>query len=128
MSAGSSTDARSPAAQYWLPPESARERRLTQELQRQNVGEGGWLESTGQRLRGRWDSVWSGTWASKAQASAQPPGASAPEPWKGWTQRSAVDAREWVQSLDTAPMIGDAKHLWYCHGRPVVADLPGFTQ
>lgn len=124
MSAGSSTGTRSPAARYWLPPESAQERRITQELQRQAGGEGGWLESANQRLRKRWDSVFTGTWVSQAHASAQPRGAGVPDPWKGWERRSALDARGWIQSLDTTPMIGDAKHVWYCHGRPVVATLP----
>ena len=127
MSAGSSTDPRSPAAQYWLPPESAQERRLTQELQRSSTGAAGWLETARQRLRDRWDAVWAGTWAPQAQTSAQPSGAGGSDTWWGWTRRSAVAAREWIQALDTTPMVGDAKHLWFCHGRPVVATSPGLA-
>lgn len=122
MSAGSSTDGRSPAAQFWLPPEGAKDRQTTQDLQRQATGTDGWLASTYQRLKSRWDSVWSESWTSRAEASAQPPGAE-PEPWHGWVRRTAIEAREWIQSLDTTVMMGDSKHVWYSHGRPVVASL-----
>jgi hypothetical protein len=47
-----------------------------------------------------------------AAASAQPHGA---------TWRTVAAARRWVQSLDSGPSFGEAKHLWYLAGRPVMA-------
>ena len=52
------------------------------------------------------------TAASSADASAQP---------RGTTWRKVAAARRWVQSLDSGPSFGEAKHLWYVGGRPVMA-------
>lgn len=43
-----------------------------------------------------------------------------------WTYRRVVDARKWVQQLDTHPSFGDSRFLWYVLGRPVMAS-PSFV-
>jgi hypothetical protein len=112
---------RSPGLAHWLPAETVAEREQTAAVQRTAVGQGGWLEATGARFKERWDSVWAERWQTRASASAQPRDAPPPDPWHGWVLRSATEAREWVQAKDTVPMLGDCKHVWYSHGRPVVA-------
>lgn len=127
--AGSSSDAppqgeqpalRSRSLRDWLPAETAAQRAQTAAVQRHAVGKGGWLEASQQRFQERWDSAWEHRWQPHATASAQPQVAQPAEPNPDWVLRSATDARQWVQTLDTVPMLGDCKHVWYCHGRPVV--------
>jgi hypothetical protein len=123
-SSSSSDQRRSPAAQFWLPPERLAEREATGAVQREAAGEGGWLQASHKRLKEQWDAVMRETWEPGAAASAQPRSAGTGQPFHGWVHRTATDAREWVQTMDSVPMLGDCKHLWYCHGRPTVVCCP----
>ncbi len=111
---------RSLSLSHWLPAESAAQRQQTAAVQRPAAGKGGWLEASQQRFKERWDSAWDHRWQPRASASAQPQDAPPADPRPDWQLRSAAEAREWVQTLDTVPMLGDCKHVWFCHGRPVV--------
>ena len=109
-------------------PPTEEEWEKLRETHRADEGHQQWLRYNAAKVDQRWSEAHEPSSAGSAssrgkggkpRAAEQGVGASA-QP-HGTTWRTVAAARRWVQSLDSGPSFGEAKHLWYLAGRPVMA-------